>query len=177
MLTSDDTAPILVIRDLEKRYGAVTALDGINLSIRRGSIYGFIGPNGAGKTTTIRIIAGLVRPTGGSVTLQGHDLAGDRLAAAEGLRTLVEVPAFYPSLTGRENLAIARQILVGVLEAGLQRRPVHRGAIVSERLPGQFCLFRSNRESRRFTILADPYVHPRSPAPSVRTSKPSWVTR
>jgi ABC-type multidrug transport system ATPase subunit len=97
---------VLEIRGLVKRYGAVEALKGIDLTIEKGSIYGFIGPNGAGKTTTIRIVAGLVRPTAGSVTLHGVDLAKDRLAAAKGLRTLVEVPAFYPGLTGLQNLSI-----------------------------------------------------------------------
>jgi ABC-2 type transport system ATP-binding protein len=99
-------APILEVRGLVKRYGRIKALDGIDLSIQRGTIYGFIGPNGAGKTTTIRIVAGLVRPTSGVVLLNGRDLAYHRLEAAPGLRTLVEVPAFYPALTGRENLAL-----------------------------------------------------------------------
>jgi ABC-2 type transport system ATP-binding protein len=81
-------------------------LKGIDLSIDRGAIYGFLGPNGAGKTTAIRVVAGLIRPTAGSVRLHGTDIAADRLAAARGLRTLVEVPAFYPNLSGRENLGI-----------------------------------------------------------------------
>jgi len=89
-----------------KVYGPVRALGGIDLSIDEGTIYGFLGPNGAGKTTTIRIIAGLVRATAGTVALAGRDLARDRLGSAEGLRTLVEVPAFYPNLSGRENLWI-----------------------------------------------------------------------
>ena len=59
---------VLEIRGLVKRYGAVEALKGIDLTVSKGSIYGFIGPNGAGKTTTIRIVAGLVRPSAGSVT-------------------------------------------------------------------------------------------------------------
>jgi ABC-type multidrug transport system ATPase subunit len=98
--------PLLAIRDLTKHYGAVRALDGIDVSVRAGCIYGFIGPNGAGKTTTIRIIAGLIRPGGGSVRLGGVDLRADRTRAATGLRTLVEVPAFHPGLTGAENLGI-----------------------------------------------------------------------
>src|SRR5213079_2620137 len=65
---------VLEVRGLVKRYGAVEALKGIDLTIEKGSIYGFIGPNGAGKTTTIRIVAGLVRPTAGSVRLHGVDL-------------------------------------------------------------------------------------------------------
>ena len=97
---------VLEVRGLVKRYGAVEALKGIDLTVEKGSIYGFIGPNGAGKTTTIRIVAGLVRPTAGKVLLHGVDLARDRLAAAKGLRTLVEVPAFYPGLSGLQNLTI-----------------------------------------------------------------------
>ena len=98
--------PVLEVRRLVKRYGAVEALKGIDLTVERGSIYGFIGPNGAGKTTTIRIVAGLVRPTEGEVRVHGTDLRRHRLAAAKGLRTLVEVPAFYPGLTGEQNLKI-----------------------------------------------------------------------
>jgi ABC-type multidrug transport system ATPase subunit len=98
--------PLLEIRGLTKHYGAIQALRGIDLSIREGTVYGFIGPNGAGKTTTIRILAGLVAPTAGSARLAGLDLQADRVRAAAGLRALVEVPAFYPVLTGRENLSV-----------------------------------------------------------------------
>jgi len=98
--------PLLEIRGLRKHYGAVRALDGIDLQVRAGSVYGFIGPNGAGKTTTIRILAGLIRPTSGSVFLGGRDLRADRVRAAQGLRALVEVPSFYPGLSGRENLTV-----------------------------------------------------------------------
>ena len=97
---------VLEVRGLEKRYGAVRALAGIDLTIGKGAIYGFLGPNGAGKTTLIRIVAGLVAPTAGTVRLHGIDLAENRLAAARGLRTLVEVPAFYPALSGKANLGI-----------------------------------------------------------------------
>jgi ABC-2 type transport system ATP-binding protein len=88
--------------------------------VEAGSIYGFLGPNGAGKTTTIRIIAGLVRATAGEVRLHGIDLRRDRLAAARGLRTLVEVPAFYPHLTGEQNLRIFATL------AGAEARDVAR---------------------------------------------------
>ena len=98
--------PILQVRELEKRYGDVRALGGIDLEIERGAIYGFLGPNGAGKTTAIRIIAGLIRPTAGSVALQGMELTADRVRASTGLRTLVEVPAFYAALSGRRNLEL-----------------------------------------------------------------------
>ena len=97
---------VLEVRGLTKRYGAVHALRGIDLTVSKGSIYGFIGPNGAGKTTTIRIVAGLIRATSGDVWLHGVDLRKDRLAAARGLRTLVEVPAFYGNLSGQANLEL-----------------------------------------------------------------------
>ena len=97
---------LLEIRGLRKQYGAVTALDGIDLDVHEGAVYGFIGPNGAGKTTTIRVLAGLIRPTAGHVRLGGLDLQADRTEAARGLRALVEMPAFYPGLTGRENLSV-----------------------------------------------------------------------
>ncbi len=103
--------PVLEVRGLVKRYGRVEALRGIDLTVERGSIYGFIGPNGAGKTTTIRIVAGLVRATAGTVRVHGADLRKDRLAAAKGLRTLVEVPAFYPGLTGEQNLSIFARLV------------------------------------------------------------------
>ena len=111
---------VLEVRGLVKRYGAVEALKGIDLTVEKGSIYGFIGPNGAGKTTTIRIVAGLVKPTAGDVLLHGIDLSKDRLAAAKGLRTLVEVPAFYPGLTGLQNLTIFAKL------AGAAREEVLR---------------------------------------------------
>ncbi len=111
---------VLEVRGLVKRYGAVEALRGIDLKVERGAIYGFLGPNGAGKTTTIRIVAGLVRPTSGEVLLHGMDLARNRLAAAKGLRTLVEVPAFYPGLSGEQNLGLFARL------AGAERGDVAR---------------------------------------------------
>lgn len=99
-------APVLEVRSLTKHYGSVRALQGIDLQIDEGAIYGFLGPNGAGKTTAIRVIAGLIAATSGEVRLRGIDLREDRIAAATGLRTLVEVPAFYRALSGRQNLRI-----------------------------------------------------------------------
>jgi ABC-type multidrug transport system ATPase subunit len=98
--------PLLEIRGLHKHYGSVRALDGIDIKVAGGTIYGFIGPNGAGKTTTIRILAGLIQPTQGDVLLGGKDLRSNRTEAAQGLRALVEVPSFYPGLSGRENLTV-----------------------------------------------------------------------
>ena len=91
---------------LRKRYGRRTALDGLDLTVGRGEIFGFLGPNGAGKSTTIRILMGLLRPTGGSATVLGYP-AGS-VVSREGGRVgaLVEEPAFYHFLSGRRNLEL-----------------------------------------------------------------------
>ena len=68
---------MLKIEGLVKRYGKFTAVDGLDLEVSRGSIYGFVGPNGAGKTTTMKIMAGLLRADGGSVYIDGIDVSAD----------------------------------------------------------------------------------------------------
>ena len=98
------TEQIVVTKDLTKRYGERVAVDAVNLTVRRGEIYGFLGPNGAGKTTTLRMLLGLVRPTGGEATVLGY-----APGSPDGLRrigSLIEGPGFYPYLSGRENLRV-----------------------------------------------------------------------
>ena len=94
----------LACSGLRKRYGAQVALDGLDLSVPEGVVYGFLGPNGAGKTTTMRILTGLIPADGGSVELLGQRFArGSRRVLFE-VGALVESPSFYPYLSGRENL-------------------------------------------------------------------------
>jgi ABC-2 type transport system ATP-binding protein len=100
------TAPALAIETegLTKRFGEVAAVDGIDLAVPVGSVFGFLGPNGSGKTTTIRVLLGLLNASGGSCRLLGQpmpDKAGDVLPD---VGALIEGPAFYPWLTGRQNL-------------------------------------------------------------------------
>jgi ABC-2 type transport system ATP-binding protein len=92
-------------RGLTKRFGRQAAVDGIDLAVPRGAVYGFLGPNGSGKTTTIRMLLGLVRPTAGT-----HELLGEAMPAAAArvlprVGSLVEGPAFHPYLSGAANLA------------------------------------------------------------------------
>src|SRR6266545_5989700 len=92
-------------KDLTKTYGGrITAVNHVNLSVRRGEIYGFLGPNGAGKTTTLRMLVGLVKPTSGSATVLG-ERPGHPAALAR-IGVLVESPGFYPYLSGRDNLPV-----------------------------------------------------------------------
>jgi ABC-type multidrug transport system ATPase subunit len=89
---------------LTKRYGKATAVDGIDITVRRGEIYGFLGPNGAGKTTTLRMVLGLVRPSAGTAEVLGT-APGDPAGLAR-IGAMVESPAFYPYLSARDNLEV-----------------------------------------------------------------------
>jgi ABC-2 type transport system ATP-binding protein len=98
------TSLALATRGLVKRFGTRIALDGLDLSVPSGVVYGYLGPNGAGKTTTMRILTGLIRPDAGTVELLGEPFVrGGRRRLFE-VGALIESPAFYPYLSGRENL-------------------------------------------------------------------------
>jgi ABC-2 type transport system ATP-binding protein len=102
----DDAARPVEARGLVKRYGEITAVDHVDLSVEPGDVYGFLGPNGAGKTTTLRMLLGLISPSQGSVRLFGRDPIGDGVRALEGVAGFVEEPRFYPYLTGQKNLEL-----------------------------------------------------------------------
>jgi ABC-2 type transport system ATP-binding protein len=97
--------------NLQKRYGETRAVDGINLSVEPGSVFGLLGPNGAGKTTTIRMLTTLIRPDGGSARVLGHDLVTE----ADAVRAKVGVTGQFASvdedLTGIENLVLFARLL------------------------------------------------------------------
>jgi ABC-type multidrug transport system ATPase subunit len=131
---------VIVTRGLVKRYGRLRAVDGIDLDVQEGDVYGFLGANGSGKTTTVRMLLGLVLATSGEVELLGGRMprAGRRVLPRVG--ALIEGPAHYGHLSGRENLALLdaagpggqrrtrRRRIEEVLEqvglAGVGRRPV-----------------------------------------------------
>ena len=94
----------IATRGLTKRLGGVPVVDGLDLAVPRGSVYGFLGPNGSGKTTTIRMLLGLIAPTAGEVFLLGRPLPSGAGAVLPDVGALVEGPAFYPWLSGRDNL-------------------------------------------------------------------------
>ena len=90
------------IEGLTKTYGAVRALDGLNLTVTSGSVFGFLGPNGAGKTTTIRILTGLAHATAGRALVSGAEVTAHRHDASRRIGHLAEEPAFYPWMTAAE---------------------------------------------------------------------------
>ena len=114
---SDQTQPVVDVRGLVKKFGAFTALDGLDLTVERGEVHGFLGPNGAGKSTTIRVLLGLLRADGGEVTLLGGDPWRD---VVELHRRLAYVPGdvtLWPGLTGGQAID-----LLGNLRGGLDER-------------------------------------------------------
>src|SRR4051812_34725440 len=133
-------AAVIVTRGLVKRFGRLRAVDGIDLDVRTGDVYGFLGANGSGKTTTVRMLLGLVLPTAGDVELLGERMprAGRRVLPRVG--ALVEAPAHHGHLSGRANLALIdaagpggsrrtrrariEEVLEQVGLGGIDRRPV-----------------------------------------------------
>ncbi len=92
--------------NLTKRYGKRLAVDHLNLTVESGEVFGFLGPNGAGKTTTIAMLLGLVRPSEGQAIVLGHDMQREPAAALRRVGAMIEAPAFYPYLSGADNLRV-----------------------------------------------------------------------
>src|SRR5439155_16028028 len=102
---------VIEVEELRKRYrrlrgGTTVALDGLDLSVPEGGVFGFLGPNGSGKTTTIRCLLGLVRPTSGRARVLGADTGTGLPTVIDRIGSIVESPAFFPTFSGRRNLAL-----------------------------------------------------------------------
>jgi ABC-2 type transport system ATP-binding protein len=131
---------VVVTEGLTKRFGRVTAVDGVDLTVPRGARFGLLGPNGSGKTTLVRMLLGLVHPTSGSVRLLDRPMPRGARAVLPRVGALVEAPAAWPQLSGRANLRLLdaagpggrrrdrRERVEEALErvglAGVDRRPV-----------------------------------------------------
>jgi ABC-2 type transport system ATP-binding protein len=96
---------VLKTAGLVKRFGSITAVDGLDVEVRRGEVVGLLGPNGAGKSTTIGMVLGLITPTAGTAEVLGRDVRVRREDALAGVGAMLEVTSFYPYLSGRDNLA------------------------------------------------------------------------
>jgi ABC-2 type transport system ATP-binding protein len=102
--------PVIRTHDLTKRFKKLTAVDEVNFEVHQGEVFGFLGPNGAGKTTTIAMLLGLVIPTTGSAEVLGHDIRRDLSVALRRVGAIVETPAFYPYMSGIDNLRVFARI-------------------------------------------------------------------
>ncbi len=96
--------PLVEVEGLQKHYGPIRAVDGISFTLRRGDVLGFLGPNGAGKTTAMRLVTGFLDPDAGRVTIGGHDLATEALAARQMMGYLPENAPAYGEMTARSFL-------------------------------------------------------------------------
>ena len=102
---------IIETKNLTKVYKKFTAVNQLNLNVKKGRIYGFLGPNGSGKTTTMKMLLGLIKQTSGDFHINGQKFPNDRESILKNTGSIIESPSFYGNLTGRENLDIIRQIL------------------------------------------------------------------
>ena len=135
----DASTPAVEVRDLVREFkGGIRAVDGLDLAVHEGEIYGFLGPNGAGKTTVVRILTTLLRPTSGRALVAGHDVVSDGDAVRKAIGVALQEAAIDPLMTGRELLRMqgalhglrqpaarerAAQLLerVGLIQAGDRR--------------------------------------------------------
>lgn len=108
--------PVLQAGALSKRYGSRLAVDKLDLEVQHAELFGFLGPNGAGKTTTIRMALGLIAPTSGSITILGREVRAHRAEVLPRVGALVESPALYGYMSGRDNLRAFGRLLGGVPE-------------------------------------------------------------
>lgn len=99
---------------LTKHFGKISAVKDLNLELRRGEVFGFLGPNGAGKSTTVGMILGLITPTSGSIELFGQKIDRHQWSALRRVGAIIEEPAFYPYLSGRDNLEVLARSIGGI---------------------------------------------------------------
>jgi ABC-2 type transport system ATP-binding protein len=121
---TDQDAAAIEVAGLTKTFGDLVAVDGIDLSVRRGELFSVLGPNGAGKTTTIKMLCCLLRPTGGTATVMGHDIRADPLAVKRLIALSPQETAVAPHLTARENLMLMAGVH-GVDRERAKRRSAH----------------------------------------------------
>jgi len=101
---------VVDIHGLTKRYGDLTVVDDLTLSVDVGSIFGFLGPNGAGKTTTIKMLIGLTHPTSGTAAVAGHDVVNESVEVRRSTGVLPDPIGFYDNLTARQTLRFFREL-------------------------------------------------------------------
>lgn len=109
--------PVLELNNLTKKFGDFTAVNNLSLKVGQGEVMGFLGPNGAGKSTTVGMVLGLIAPTDGSVSIMGTELTGNQNIVPENVGAIIENPAFYPYMSGRDNLIAHAKMVGGVSNA------------------------------------------------------------
>ena len=137
---SSNTSPAVETSALVRRFGDVAAVDNLNLSVRRGSFFGFLGPNGAGKSTTIKMLTGLLAPTSGRINVLGRDLSREPLEVKRRIGVVPEDLNLFERLTGAEMLAFTGRMY------GLQKTEI------AERAPELLDLMELRNEPRKLIV-------------------------
>ena len=149
--------PVIETEGLTKHYGDIVAVDDLSLSVPAGSVFGLLGPNGAGKTTFIGTLLGLIRPTSGRIRLFGQDIEGTSQQALRRMGAIMETPAFYPFLSGRDNLRFFQGISSTPNDAEIDRLLELVG--LADRAGaafGTFSLGMKHRLGIAYALLGDP---------------------
>ena len=149
---------VIKTRGLTKRYGDLTAVHNLDLEVPSGSVFGLLGPNGAGKTTIIGILLGLIHRDGGDVRLFGQAVDGAHDDAVRRIGAIMETPAFYPYLSGRDNLRYFQGISGGGNGPGEIDRLL-RLVNLSERADAKFITYSLGMKHRlgiAYSMLGDP---------------------
>ncbi len=146
---------------LVKSFGATRAVNGVDLAVRRGSVYGILGPNGAGKTTTIRMLATLIRPDGGSARVLGHDIVEEADEVRGAISLTGQLASVDEDLTGRENLILLGRLLGLRRPAAKDRADELLEAFGLSEAAGRLVKHYSGGMRRRLDIAASIVVTPR----------------
>jgi ABC-2 type transport system ATP-binding protein len=149
---------VITLTGLTKRYGKFKAVDGIELTVPKGELFGFLGPNGAGKTTTFRMIAGIIVPTAGRIEIGGVDLVRQPLVAKRRLGYIPDRPFVYDKITGAEFLRFVAA-LYNAEDASLERR-IDELLDLFELMPWKHELTESySHGMRQKLIIAGAFIH------------------
>lgn len=153
---------IIEIKSLTKKFGTLTAVNGINLEVKEGEIFGFLGPNGAGKTTTISMLTTLVKPTSGTALLGGYDIIKDASYVRSIIGVVPQFFSLFPELTAEENLAYIGK-LYGMKDSAIKERTNYllKTVALSEhrsRISGAFSGGMKQRLSIAASLMSNPKV-------------------
>lgn len=156
---------VLSTHALTKQFGSLRAVDGLDMQVRRGDVFGFLGPNGAGKTTVIRLVLGLIHPTSGYAEVCGHRVPGQLQGALRHVAGFVDDPTFYPLMSARRNLRLlgsmsgpmSEERIDEVLEiAGLRERAESRVGGFSHGMRQRLGIAQALLHSPELIVLDEP---------------------
>ena len=168
------TAPVVSIRGASKRYGQRLAVDGLDLDVPDGQCFGLLGPNGAGKTTTLRMIYGAARPSAGTVSVFGRDMARHGRAVRARLGVTLQDNVLIETATARENMEIfGRPLSAGCRDHRAPRR--HAGRVSPARLPrrhGRPATLRRVQAAPRRRAVADEHAGTADPRRADHRARP-----